>query len=107
VRTKGFEDVYTKVRIVGETQQIPNDTVSVRKGLPPEMVTQIRDGLLSVTNNVEGRKLLFDLYAIDDLAPVNDAFYDPLRQVAEAAGITNFETLFPTPTPRPAATATP
>ena len=107
VRTKGFEDVYSKVRIVGETQQIPNDTVSVRKGLSPEMVTQVRDGLLSVTNNTEGRKLLFDLYAIDDLAPVNDAFYDPLRQVAEAAGITNFETLFPTPTPRPAATPTP
>src|SRR5207253_5856299 len=30
---KTYPDVYSKVRIIGETQQIPNDTVSVRKGL--------------------------------------------------------------------------
>jgi phosphonate transport system substrate-binding protein len=102
-----FKDVYQKVRIVGETQQIPNDTVSVRKGLTPEMQKQIQGGLLELTNNPAGRKLLYDLYQIDDLAPVTDSFYDPLRQVAQDAGITNFETLFPTPTPRPAATATP
>ena len=102
-----FPDVYSKVHIIGETQQIPNDTVSVRKGLDAAMVKQIRDGLLNLTNNVDGRKLLYALYQIDDLAPVSDSFYDPLRQVAQDAGITNFETLFPTPTPRPAATATP
>jgi phosphate/phosphite/phosphonate ABC transporter binding protein len=94
-------DVYSKVRIIGETQQIPNDTVSVRKGLDAAMVKQIQNGLLNLTNNVDGRKLLYDLYQIDDLAPVSDSFYDPLRQVAQDAGITNFETLFPTPTPKP------
>ncbi len=98
-KTKGFEDVYQKVHIIGETQQIPNDTVSVRKGLDPAMVKQIQNGLLSLTNRPDGRSILYDLYAIDDLAPVNDAFYDPLRQVAQDAGITNFETLFPTPVP--------
>ena len=94
-------DVFQKVRIIGETQQIPNDTVSVRKGLDPAMSQQIRDGLLNLSNTVDGRKLLYDLYQIDDLAPVTDSFYDPLRQVAQAAGITNFESLFPTPTPKP------
>lgn len=102
-----LKDVYQKVRIVGETQQIPNDTVSARKGLPAEMVTQIRNGLLNLATEKTGHKLIFDLYQIDDLAPVNDSFYDPLRQVAEDAGITNFETLFPTPTARPVETATP
>jgi len=98
---KTFPDVYSKVRIIGETQQIPNDTVSVRKGLDAAMVKQIRDGLLSITNTTQGRQLLYTLYQIDDLAPVTDSFYDPLRQVAQDAGITNFETLFPTPTPKP------
>jgi phosphate/phosphite/phosphonate ABC transporter binding protein len=101
VGTKGFEDVFAKVRIIGETQQIPNDTVSVRKGLPEAITKQIQGGLLKLTTTAEGRRLLFDLYQIDDLVPVTDSFYDPLRQVAEDAGITNFETLFPTPTPRP------
>src|SRR5205823_9183881 len=83
---KTFPDVYSKVRIIGETQQIPNDTVSVRKGLDAAMVKQIRDGLLSLTNNTQGRQLLYQLYQIDDLAPVTDSFYDPLRQVAQDAG---------------------
>ncbi len=94
-------DVYQKVRIVGETQLIPNDTVTARKGLPAEIVKQIQGGLLQMTTMPEGRKLLYSLYNIDDLAPVNDSFYDPLRQVAQDAGLTNFETINATPTPKP------
>lgn len=95
-----LRDVYQKVKIVGETQQIPNDTVSVRKGLPPDVVKQIQNGLLELTNSAEGRKALYDLYQIDDLTPVTDSFYDPVRQVARDVGV-QVETLFPTPTPRP------
>lgn len=94
-------DVYSKVRIIGESQQIPNDTVSVRKGLDAAMVKQIQNGLLKLTTTQQGRQLMYALYQIDDLVPVTDSFYDPLRQVAEDAGITNFEALFPTPTPKP------
>jgi ABC-type phosphate/phosphonate transport system substrate-binding protein len=82
----------------------------VRKGLDAAQVKQIQSGLLQLTTMVQGRQLLYSLYQIDDLAPVNDAFYDPLRQVAQDAGITDFQSLFPTPvppTPKPAATATP
>ena len=97
-----FKDVYQKVRIIGETAQIPNDTVSVRKGLSPEMVRQIQQGLLEVTSSQRGHQLLYALYQIDDLAPVTDSFYDPLRQVAQDAGIVDFGTLVPpTATPRP------
>ncbi|HKP54984.1 MAG TPA: phosphate/phosphite/phosphonate ABC transporter substrate-binding protein [Chloroflexia bacterium] len=97
-----FKDVYQKVRIIYESSQIPNDTVSVRKGLTPEMVKQIQQGLLEVTSSQRGHQLLFQLYQIDDLAPVTDAFYDPLRQVAADAGVVDFGTLVPpTPTPRP------
>jgi phosphonate transport system substrate-binding protein len=92
-------DVFQKVRIVGETQQIPNDTVTVRKGLTPEMTKQIQGGLLNLTTNTQGRQLMYALYQIDDLNPVTDSFYDPLRQVAEDAGITDFSALFPTPVP--------
>ena len=94
-----FPDVYQKVRIIAETQLIPNDTVSVRAGLPPDMVRQIQQGLLELAGTTEGNKYLVDLYAINDLAPVTDSFYDPLRRVAQEAGITNFEQLFPTPVP--------
>ncbi|HEX8221945.1 MAG TPA: phosphate/phosphite/phosphonate ABC transporter substrate-binding protein [Chloroflexia bacterium] len=102
VRT--LPDVYQKVHIFAETQQIPNDTVAARKDLDPAIVKQIQGGLLEATSNVEGRKLLYALYQIDDLAPVTDPFFDPLRQVARDAGIENFEQLN---APRPTATPAP
>jgi phosphate/phosphite/phosphonate ABC transporter binding protein len=105
--TRQFPDVFQKVRVIGESQQIPNDTVATRKGLSAEMKRQIQQGLLEVTNNQRGRTLLYGLYQIDDLAPVTDSFFDPLRQVARDAGFDDFEKLFPTPTPRPATTPTP
>ncbi|HST05432.1 MAG TPA: phosphate/phosphite/phosphonate ABC transporter substrate-binding protein [Chloroflexia bacterium] len=92
-------DVYQKVHIIYESQQIPNDTVSVRKDLDPAMVTQIQNGLLKLTEDPQALDLMYSLYQIDGLIPVTDSFYDPLRQVAEDAGITNFEALFPTPVP--------
>lgn len=96
-----YPDVYTKVRIIYESQQIPNDNVSVRKGLDPAMTKQIQQGLLELAGTDQGVKLIGDLYGITDLAPVTDSFYDPLRQVAEDAGISDFGSLFPTPVPKP------
>lgn len=80
---------------------VTNDTVSVRKDLDPAMVTQIQNGLLKLTTDPQALTLMYSLYQIDGLIPVTDSFYDPLRQVAEDAGITNFEALFPTPVPKP------
>ena len=69
------------------------------------MRDQIRDGLLVRRQHARtGKKALFDLYQIDGLMPVNDAFYDPVRQTAKDAGLTDLGSLFPTPvppTPRP------
>ena len=49
-----MKDVYQKVRIIGDTQLIPNDTVSVRKGLSADMVKQIQQGLLELAGTKEG-----------------------------------------------------
>jgi len=92
-------DVYTKVRIIGESEEIPNDTVSVRGDMDAAMRAQIQNGLLVVAASAEGHKNLADLYQIDGLLPVQDSFYDSVRQTAQAAGLTNLESLFPTPVP--------
>src|SRR5262249_41228959 len=46
-------DVMEKVVLIAETDPIPNDTVSVRKGLPPEMVQRIRTGLLRLQESAQ------------------------------------------------------
>lgn len=75
-------DVLEKVRVIAQTDPIPNDTIAVREGLPPELVEQVRDGLLRLAATEAGRKALFELYRVDGLAPVADADLDPVRTAA-------------------------
>jgi ABC-type phosphate/phosphonate transport system substrate-binding protein len=63
------------------------------------MRDQLTNGLIVVANSAQGRKNLYDLYQIDGLLPVQDNFYDPVRQTAAAAGLTDLGSLFPTPAP--------
>jgi phosphonate transport system substrate-binding protein len=79
-------DVMDKVKILAKTDPIPNDTVSVRKGLSPDLVSKIRAGLLKIAQTDEGKQQLRDLYRIDGLAEANDKEYDNLRRVAQVAG---------------------
>ena len=53
--TNTLADVMTRVKVISKTPPIPNDTVSVRKGLEPALVTNIRDGLLEVSRRPMGR----------------------------------------------------
>ncbi|HUS14001.1 MAG TPA: hypothetical protein VM536_03190, partial [Chloroflexia bacterium] len=74
-------------------------TVSVRNGLDPAMRTQIQNGLLVLAASSNGRKYLSALYQIDGLLPVQDSFYDPVRETAAAAGLSDIGSLYPTPVP--------
>ena len=51
-------DVMEKVKTIAITDPIPNDTVSVRKGLAPDMLTKLREGLLKVAQTDDGKKAL-------------------------------------------------
>src|SRR5215203_1981773 len=75
-------DVMSKVKVIGKTAPIPNDTVSVRKGLEASLVSQIRDGLLGVSQTDDGKKLLAALYNINGLATAQDSEYDSVRTAA-------------------------
>lgn len=73
-----------KVVAIARTEPIPNDTVRVRRGLPAEIVTRLRDGLLRVAESAEGGRALKDLDRVDGLAPSVDRDYEPIRKAAEA-----------------------
>ena len=100
-------DVLTKVRIIAESEEIPNDTVSVRNGMSTEMRQQITNGLLALSATSQGAGYLSKLYSIDGLLPVQDSFYDSVRATAQAAGLSDIGSLFPTPAPQPSATPKP
>jgi phosphonate transport system substrate-binding protein len=76
-------DVMQKVVRILEADKIPNDTVSVRKGLPKDVTEKVRSGLLKISKTDAGLKLLKDLYAIDGLDTASPADYDPLIKKAD------------------------
>ncbi len=89
---KDFPDVKEKVKVIAESPKIPNDTVSVRKDLPPEVVENIKNALLEIAQTEEGKAALKEVYEIEDLVEVDDSFYDGFRATLDAAGV-NIEDL--------------
>ena len=72
-------DLAEQVRVIGRTDPVPNDVVSIRKGVAADVGRQIRDGLLRVAASPAGAAALRELYGIDGLAPVSDADFGSLR----------------------------
>jgi len=76
---KDFPEVYDQVRVIAHTKEIPNDTVTARKNLDPELKKRIKEGLQYLAKTPEGSRLLKRLYGISGLMDF-DAFFDPVRQ---------------------------
>lgn len=89
---KDLPDVKEKVVPIVESPDIPNDNVSVIPSLPADMVKQITDGLLEISQSEEGQAALKTVYSIEGLEPADDSFYDGFRAQLDAAGV-NIEDL--------------
>ncbi len=76
---KMFPDVFDKVNVIAYTKEIPNDTVSVRKGLSGDLKMRIRDGLKKLSRSPQGSKVLKKLYGISGFTDL-DGLFDPVRE---------------------------
>jgi phosphonate transport system substrate-binding protein len=76
---KIFPDVFDKVNVIAYTREIPNDTVSVRRELSPDLKMKIRDGLKNMSHSPEGSKVLKKLYGISGFTDL-DGLFDPVRE---------------------------
>lgn len=79
-----YPDVMDELTVIEYTEEIPNDTVSVRGGLDEETVNRISEALLAVNESEEGSALLEEIYEWDDMEPAEDEEYDVIRDTAEA-----------------------
>ena len=81
-----YPDVMEKIKIVGYTDWIPNDTVTFRKDFPKEMKEKIVNALLEYANTEEGHETLVKLLDIDNFVRSTDADYEVVRQTLKAIG---------------------
>ncbi|HEV8354296.1 MAG TPA: phosphate/phosphite/phosphonate ABC transporter substrate-binding protein [bacterium] len=65
-----FPDVMQKVKVIGYTNPVPNDTWSVSPRLSADMRAKIKDRLLRIAKTAEGQAALRSLYSIEGLTDV-------------------------------------
>ncbi len=89
---KQFPDVAEKIKIIGFTEDIPNDPFVFRKDMDEEMKTKIIDGLLKFVSTEKGKQAMYEIYDIIGLIPTEDSDYDILRNMLKDQNI-SFEKL--------------
>lgn len=87
-----FPDIEEKVKIIGFTEEIPNDPWVFRKDMDEEMKEKIINALLKYVGTEKGQKSMYEIYDIVGLIPTKDSDYDKLRNMLKEQGIT-FEKL--------------
>jgi phosphonate transport system substrate-binding protein len=82
-----YPDVMDVITVVEISADIPNDGVQFVTGFDAELKTQIVDGLMAVAATEEGQEALDVAYSWTALEKHDDSFYDPFRQMLDAAGV--------------------
>jgi phosphonate transport system substrate-binding protein len=84
---KDFPDIKEKTKVIATTDPIPNDTITVRKDLPPAVVEKFKQAMLDLVQTEEGRQIVFDIYEWDGAVEGDDSLFEPVRQAAASLGI--------------------
>ncbi len=99
-----FPDVKRRVLVLEYVKPyIPNDTVSFRKGLDPELTERVVKALFRIAQTSSGRQAIHDLYQHEGYAtyqdlvtkykvdprefPNLDAYFNPIREAVRTLGI--------------------
>jgi phosphonate transport system substrate-binding protein len=88
--TETAPDVFEKVRILTLSPQIPNDTMSFSPDFPPELRQTITDAMVEfAASDACLESICSDqFYNWTGIEPVDDAFYDPVRNLIQVLGYT-------------------
>ncbi len=82
-----YPEVMDRVVVIALTEDIPNDGVQFHPSIEGEMREKIINALLEIAATDEGKEALGTAYQWNDLEKHDDTFYDPFRQVLQAAGL--------------------
>ncbi|MGP4081938.1 phosphate/phosphite/phosphonate ABC transporter substrate-binding protein [Pseudalkalibacillus sp. R45] len=78
-----YPDVMDKLKVVGYTDEIPNDTISVTKELSDEWQKKIEDTFLSFNDDKKMIEIMNEVYSWDAIIQAEDSEYDVVRSTYE------------------------
>ena len=82
-----FPDVMDRVKVVDISAPIPNDGIQFHPSVPRELRDQLVDAFLQIFATEAGAEAFGAAYQWQGLERLGDDFYDPFRQVLQAAGV--------------------
>jgi phosphonate transport system substrate-binding protein len=84
---KDHPDVMEKIAVIEVSVNIPNDGVQFHPSISEDLRDKIVNALLEIAQTEEGKEALDTAYQWAALEKHGDEFYDPFRQVLQAAGV--------------------
>jgi phosphonate transport system substrate-binding protein len=82
-----YPNIMDETVVIAVEPDIPNDGVQFIPELDAELRQQIVDGLVAVSQTEAGVEALDTAYQWEELIEADDSFYDPFRQILQAAGV--------------------
>ena len=82
-----YPDIMEVTQVINVSVDIPNDGVQFSPSVPAEIREPIVNALLTINETEEGLAAIDAAYEWTKLVAKDDSFYDPFRQVLDAAGI--------------------
>ena len=83
---KMYPDVADKVKIVGYTDEVPNNPLAFQKDISQEMKDKLADTIIKFSQTPEGGKILKDMYGITGFMKTKDSDYDGVRKIVKSLG---------------------
>ncbi|WP_164671041.1 phosphate/phosphite/phosphonate ABC transporter substrate-binding protein [Virgibacillus doumboii] len=74
-----YPDVMEKLKVIGYSDDIPNDTISVTKELDDELVKKIKEAFLGFNENEEMIKIMNEVYNWDAIIEASDEEYQVVK----------------------------
>lgn len=83
---KGHPEKMKLMRVIAQTEEIPNGLYVARGDLPADEIEKLRKAFLDMNSDPEGRKVMLKA-PNDKEVPVDDKLFDGVRETAKAEGI--------------------
>lgn len=78
-----FPDIEEQIRVIGYSDPIPNDTISIYGGLSDDLKEQITQAVLNMADNEAALQAMNDIYEWDGVEAATDEEYDIVRDAFE------------------------
>ncbi|MGF2615425.1 phosphate/phosphite/phosphonate ABC transporter substrate-binding protein [Rossellomorea vietnamensis] len=81
--TEEYPDIEEKLKVIGHTTDIPNDTISVTKELDDEFQQKIKEAFLSFNEDPEMIEIMNEVYSWDEITEASDEEYQVVKDTYE------------------------